>query len=299
MARHLCHLTGPMRPTRWIVLTLLLGLLGWSGPPAFAQQKKKPAVKTTPAAKTTPKPAPAPPTPTPAGGPTPEQVQARNEAVTRLISAQEKSEEAGKVFRQFMEGTPEARAKLVADAAAKGPEVLKYFKESPNREFSPLAIQILGTINSEAQPDRLFFPYYVATDKNPMGFVVVMLETKDGFKVDWNTFSRGHDQPLEQFLEEKKPGSALVALLGISKGHIFSDAPPGGEEKWSAYTLEMPPPKVVDDPAKAFVETSSELGRTLKEKIGWSKGHLCWLTLNFEGKDQPYLKIKAYQPYAK
>lgn len=308
MSGYLCHLTGPMRPTRWILSLLLLGLLGPGLPLATAQQQKKKASAKAPA-KSTPKPAPANPTPpaTPAAGapgavapgPTAEQVRARNEAMTRMITAQEKSEEAGKMFRQFIEGTPEERVKLVADAATQGPAVLKYFKESPNREFQPLAIQILGTITSESQPDRLFFPYYIATDKNPMGFVVVMLETKDGFKLDWNTFARGHDQDLEGFLEAKKPGSAMVSLVGISRGHVFSDAPPGGETKWDAYSLEMPPPKIVDDPAKAFIETASATGKTLKDKIGWSKGHLCWLTLGFEGGAQPYLTIKAYQPYAK
>lgn len=305
----MCHLTGPMRPIRWISLLLLLGLLGPGLPPVAAQQKKKTPAKaaTKPAPAPKPDPAPAPANnpgvaPTPGStpmGPALEQVRARNEALARMITAQEKSEEAGKVLRQFIEGTPEERTKLVADAATNGPAVLKYFKESPNRDFEPLAVQILGTISSESQPDRLFFPYFIATNKNPMGFVVVMIETKDGFKLDWNTFSRGHDQDLEGFLEAKKPGSAMVSLVGISRGHVFSEAPPGGEEKWDAYVLDMPPPKAVDDLVKAFVEASSATGKTLRSKIGWSKGHLCWLTLGFEGGAQPYLTIKAYQPYAK
>lgn len=224
----------------------------------------------------------------------------RSKALVRAITAQEKSEQAGEVFKQFIEGTPEQRAKLVADQAKYGAEALKYFKESPNRDFKPVSIQILGTVTSPSAPDRMFFPYFVATDKNLLGFVTVVVETKDGFKVDWNSFSRGHDQNLEKFLDEKKPGSSMVSLVGVSKTHIFGDGPPGGEAKNDAYSIEMPPPPALKDPAKAFVVKTSETGKQMSEKLGWSRGHLCWLTLSWEGSAAaPLLQIKAYQPYAR
>lgn len=122
----------------------------------------------------------------------------------------------------------------------------------------------------------------------------------DGFRVDWTSFVRGHDLNLDTFFSEKKPGSSISALLGISRSHLFGDeAPAGGEDKFHAFTVEMPPPPVTQDAPKAIVEKDSETGKLLGSKLGWTRGHLCWLTVAWEGGAKPMLKIKAYQPYAK
>lgn len=308
-----------LRPTIPALLALALALA--PGPPVAAQEKKpaappkkpaatKPAQK--PAAKPAAKPASKPsasekPAPSKSNGaaspeaPRPGAAEAnRSKALVRAITAQEKSEKAGEVFRQFMEGTAEERSKLVADATKNGPEVIKYFTESPNRDFKPLSIQILGKVTSPSVPDRLFFPYFVATDKNPLGFVTVVVETPEGFRVDWTSFVRGHDLNLDNFFSEKKPGSSVSALLGISRSHIFSgEGPTGGEAKYHAFTIEMPPPPLTEDAPKAFVEKDSETGQLLGSKLGWTRGHLCWLTLTWQAGDPPILKIQAYQPYAK
>lgn len=311
---HLWQFTGPMRLRDTTLTALLLALALLPGQPVSAQEKKPggsskkpPATKpATPAKKPTPaKPRPAAPAKPsgeapagaeqrPAGDPN------RAKALVRAISAQEKSEKAGDVFRQFMEGTPEERSRLVADPAKNSAEALKYFTESPNRDFKPLSIQILGTVTSPSVPDRMFFPYFVATDKNPLGFVTVVVETSEGFRVDWTSFVRGHDLNLDSFFTEKKPGSSVSALLGISRTHIFGEeGPAGGESKFHAFAVEMPPPPVTEDAPKAFVEKDSETGKLLGSKLGWTRGHLCWLTVSWEGGERPALKIKAYQPYAK
>lgn len=300
-----------MRPCSKLPAALLLALAMLPGTPVAAQEKKPAgAAKKTAAAKpaaaakkTAPaKPQPASPAETPAPG-TPKTGVAdtlRAKALVRAITAQEKSEKAGEIFKQFMEGTPEERSKLVADPAKNSAEALKYFTESPNREFTPLSIQILGTVTSPTVPDRVFFPYFVATTKNPLGFVTVVVETSDGFRVDWTSFVRGHDLNLETFFAEKKPGSSVSALLGISRTHIFGDeGPAGGEAKFHAFAVEMPPPPVTQDAPKAFVEKDSETGKLVSGKLGWTRGHLCWLTVHWEGAANPVLKIKAYQPYAK
>jgi hypothetical protein len=127
-----------------------------------------------------------------------------------------------------------------------------------------------------------------------------VVETPQGFRVDWASFRRGHDQKLETFLTEKKPGSSMSALLGISRSHIFgTEGPAGGEGKFHAFTVEMPPPPLTEDPPKAYIEKNSETGQLLASKLGWTRGHLCWLTVTWEGTPSPHLKIKAYQPYAK
>lgn len=292
---------------------LLLALAVLPGSPVAAQEKKPAATPKKPAA-TKPaapakkpaaaKPQPAAPAKPAEGSPGAARPGAadpnRSKALVRAITAQEKSEKAGEVFRQFMEGTAEERSKLVADPAKNSAEALKYFTESPNRDFKPLSIQILGTVTSPSVPDRVFFPYFVATDKNPMGFVTVVVETSEGFRVDWASFLRGHDLNLETFFSEKKSGSSVSALLGISRAHIFgSEGPAGGEAKFHAFTIEMPPPPLTEDPPKAYIEKDSDTGKLLASKLGWTRGHLCWLTATWEGGEKPLLKIKAYQPYAK
>jgi hypothetical protein len=306
-----------MRLRSQLPAALLLALALLPGSPVAAQEKKPAAQAKKPAATkpaaTPKKPAPAKPQAPPAapakpanGGQAPGAARGgpadpnRSKALVRAITAQEKSEKAGEVFRQFMEGTAAERAKLVADPAKNGPEVLKYFTESPNRDFKPLSIQILGTVTSPSVPDRVFFPYFVATDKNPLGFVTVVVETTDGFRVDWTSFVRGHDLNLDSFFTDKKPGSSVSALLGISRSHIFGgEGPAGGEAKYHAFAIEMPPPPLTQDAPKAFVEKDSETGKLLSSKLGWTRGHLCWLTAAWEGAESPVLKIKAYQPYAK
>lgn len=308
-----------MRLRSKLPAVLLLALAMLPGSPVAAQEKKaagnqkkpvpakpaapakKPAPAKTPAKPAKP-PAPDQPADAPPAGPKRNGAADpnRSKALVRAITAQEKSEKAGEVFKQFMEGTAEERSKLIADPAKHSAEVLKYFTESPNRDFKPLSIQILGTVTSPSVPDRMFFPYFVATDKNPLGFVTVVVETADGFRVDWTSFVRGHDLNLDTFFSEKKPGSSVSALLGISRSHIFGDeGPAGGEGKFHAFTVEMPPPPVTQDAPKAFVEKESETGKLLGSKLGWTRGHLCWLTVAWEGDAKPLLKIKAYQPYAK
>ena len=218
----------------------------------------------------------------------------------RAIETRDKSELAGAVFKNFLDAkTGEERVALVVEPGKHEAAIKQYFSSSPNREFTPVAVHILGSVNSPSTPDRLIFPYFVATDKNKLGFIVAVIETAEGFKVDWPTFSAGHDQSLEGFLNARKPGDPKRFLLGVAKTHIFGDAPNGGEAKWAAYAIEMPLPRDDEDPAKIFVEKDSELGRYLASKLGWAKGHLCYLTLDFEGGSAPFLKATGYQPYAK
>jgi hypothetical protein len=220
--------------------------------------------------------------------------------VLKAVETREKSEEAGAVFKRFLEAkTAEERIALVLDAHKNGPAVQKYFASSPNRTFKPMAVQILGSVSSPSAPGQIIFPYFVATDRNMMGFVTTVVQTKDGFKVDWPTFERGHDQSLEDFLTDKKRGEEKRFLLGIAKTHIFGDAPAGGEAKWAAYVIEMPLPREDQDPAKIFVEKDSAIGRDLGTKLGWAKGHLCYLTLVFDGGEKSFLKVTGYEPYAK
>jgi hypothetical protein len=290
--------------------------------PADPTNKKSAAKPTSPpggnkpgAPKTTPAPpTPGPSTPSPAkpatspakpaGSPSKSDPAApgdpRNTAVMKAIETRERSEDAGAVFKQFLDAkTVEARLALILDPAKNGPALEKYFANSPNHNFKPMAVQILGSVSSPSAPDQTIFPYFVATDKNMMGFLTAVVQTKDGFKVDWPTFERGHDQSLEDFLAGKKQGEAKTFLLGIAKTHIFGDAPAGGEAKWTAYVIEMPLPREDQDPAKIFVEKESEIGRNLATKLGWAKGHLCFLTLVFDGGEKAFLKVTGYEPYAR
>lgn len=305
-----------MRLRSTLPAILLLALAVLPGSPVAAQEKKPagnakkpaPAKPAAPAKKPAPaKAPPASPAQNPeAAGARPEPARGgavdgnRRKALVRAITEQEKSEKAGEVFKQFMEGTAEERSQLVADPAKNGAEALKYFTESPNRDFKPLSIQILGTVTSPSVPDRVFFPYFVATDKNPLGFVTVVVETSEGFRVDWASFLRGHDLNLETFFSEKQPGSSVSALLGIARAHIFGgEGPAGGEAKYHAFTVEMPPPPLTEDAPKAYIEKDSDIGKLLASKLGWKRGHLGWLTVTWEAGENPVLKIKAYQPYAK
>jgi hypothetical protein len=224
----------------------------------------------------------------------------RDAALMRAINAGEKSEAAGEVFKRFLENkTAAEKLKLIVDPGKNSADVEKYCTTSPNREYKPLGVQILGTVAIPSRPGKMLFPYFVATDKNKSGFIVTVLETDQGFRVDWNTFAKGQDNSLGKFLKEKKSGSTISILLGISKGHIFSDAPAGGEAKWDAYNIDMPQaPEELDQP-KFFVEKNSPTGQTLAKNLGWLKGHLCQVTLSFEGGDTPYLIGKSYEPYVK
>ncbi|MGI8602643.1 MAG: hypothetical protein ACR2OZ_06540 [Verrucomicrobiales bacterium] len=218
----------------------------------------------------------------------------------KSIETREKSELAGAVFKKFLEAkTADERLALVADAARHTADIQKYFESSPNRKFTPLTVQILGSVTSPSNPNVTLFPYFVATDKNKLGFVTVVIETRDGFKVDWPTFALGHDQSLEEFLTAKKAGDTKTFLVGIAKTHIFGDAPPGGEAKWAAYAIEMPMPREDLDPEKVFAEKESPVGRQLASRLGWAKGHLCRLTILVDGGNMPFLRATGYEPYAK
>ncbi len=269
-----------------------------------APKKPAPAEKPAPAAPvkpTAPAPAkPASPAPVkPAGQPGAAAGDPRQQqALIKAIATKEKSEQAGNVFRKFLEGkTAEDRLGLVLEPEKNAESVKTYFASSPNREFTAQSVQILGSVSPPNNPALTIFPYFIATDKNSLGFITAVVETPKGFKVDWPSFMKGHDDSLEKFLE-KKSTTATTFLVGIEKTHVFGDNA-ALEGKNIPLSIQMPPPVPGTDPTIVWVEKASAVGKTLDSKLGWAKGHLCFLTIAFEGGEKPVLRAKNYEPYAK
>ena len=211
--------------------------------------------------------------------------------------AEEKSEEAGKAYLAFIEAnTPAEILATIRNPKALEAKVESYHDSHPNGKFEVLRTQIMGAGRVLDDPTKFVFPYFVATDANPYGFLVLVYETDSGFKVSWEQFVHGQDFPLHDFVVSQEPGDREF-LVAVKQAHSF-DPSLTEEDKAQllAVKLDMPEVGLSDQPI-AYVERDSDVGRELAKAIPWGKIHLCRIGLSLD-KSSRLLKIKSYAKLA-
>ena len=115
------------------------------------------------------------------------------------------------------------RIKHIRRGSALKSKVEEYHTNHQQSDFRITETQIMGAGRRLDDPTKFVFPYYVATTKNPYGFMVLIYEESDGMKLSWEQFVLGQDYPLQEFLmrEDTEPYEFLGA---ITQAHIFDPA---------------------------------------------------------------------------
>lgn len=212
-------------------------------------------------------------------------------AAAELASA--KSEEAGKAYLAFIESkTTGERIKHILRGDKLKSKVEEYHTTHEQADFKVIETQIMGAGRRLDDPTKFVFPYYVATTKNPFGFLVLIYEDNDGMKLAWEQFVLGQDYPLQEFLM-RKDTEPYEFLGAITQAHIFDpDLTEAEKGKLFAVNLDLPRVALPDKPV-AYVERGSDIGKQLEIALPWGKRQLSRIGLKHDARGKLFLTSYA------
>ena len=210
--------------------------------------------------------------------------------------ASRKSEEAGKAYMAFLEATSTAeRIKWIRQGAALRDQVEEYHTTHEQSDFKVTETQIMGAGRRLDDPTKFVFPYYVATTKNPFGFLVLVYEEDDGMKLSWEQFVLGQDYPLHEFMV-RQDTTSYEFLGAITQAHIFDPAFTEKEKAGLiAVNLDLPRVALADKPI-AYADRDSAIGEALLTALPWGKRQLCRIGLKHGANGK--LQITSYAKLA-
>jgi hypothetical protein len=132
----------------------------------------------------------------------------------------------------------------------------------------PTAYTALRTNASDGdgENDARLLGYLVITESQPDGIPVALVETPDGWKVDWETFVEFRDDHFGRFAAGQGGETGAFHVL-VRNTHYFGEPFPGIEQL-TAFRLDPPLP---DRNHYAFVPTGSELHKTLAGATEWGR----------------------------
>jgi hypothetical protein len=207
--------------------------------------------------------------------------------------ASKKSEEAGAAYMAFLDAkTTAERIKHIRRGAELKSKVEEYHTTHVQADFKVTENQIMGAGRRLDDPTKFVFPYYVATTKNPFGFLVMIYEEKDGMKLSWEQFVLGQDYPLQEFLMRKDTES-YEFLGAITQAHIFDpDFSDAEKEKLVAVNIDLPRVAFADKPV-AYVGRASTIGKQLVDALPWGKRQLSRVGLKHGPNGKLYITSYA------
>ena len=209
--------------------------------------------------------------------------------LTAASAAHEKSKEAAETFMAFFDAKDtDERLKWIQNSSTLRDKVELYHTTHEQADFRILDMNIIGSGRRLDEPSKYVFPYFMATTKNPLGFMVMIYEEDDGMKLSWEQFVLGQDYPLQEFLlrKDKEPYEFLVSL---KRTHIF-DPTISEEEKAALFAGVIDIPKVAQaDKPVVYIKNDTEIGQRLLEALPWTKIQLCRLGLKHDENDRPVI----------
>ncbi len=149
------------------------------------------------------------------------------------------------------------RLKYCLFPEAIAPRLAAWHKKHPDGPVEVSSVKA-GHSETDSQTGRLLIIFQVATATMPSGIPIAVMETGDGWKVDWESFIDFHADRFKLFAESREGEPADFRLIVRSThypGESFA-----GIERLTAYRLDPPMP---DRGQYAFVETGSELQKRL------------------------------------
>lgn len=167
------------------------------------------------------------------------------------------------VLRQFL-AAPDwpARASLSLFEDKVRPIMERYYQTRPDGPTEVTSIS-LDHAENDIRNHRMLFLFRVATKAIPAGFPVVVTETPDGWRVDWESFAEFRDDSFATFVANQgdSSGRFRVVVRGIDDKPLTLVT--AGQE-FTAYRLDPPLP---GRGHKAWVEKDSDLHRRLAAAV--------------------------------
>jgi len=254
------------------------------------EPKKKPApavpapkpVKSVPDSPSAPPPATPPPssasdTPPAAAAavlpdsePLPPPPPAADPAVPAAAAAPPPVTEAGakELINRLLHATAANQVKpLILDSARNGPAVDNYFS---SRKIVPVATHTAVLRSSEKIPgtSRMVWEFKVTTDSVDGGFPVLVEQTPEGLRTDWEYLSQCRDMALQTWLANPKAPPAPF-YTGIQRRHSFPDMIPGKDHnKFLAFAISSP--ILSEQPSYAFIPREAPLAARAGSLYGYA-----------------------------
>lgn len=120
--------------------------------------------------------------------------------------------------------------------------------------------------HGDGEKNAQLLSYLIVTDTLPDGFPVALVDTPDGWKVDWEAFVEFRDDHFGRFAAGQGGESGAFHVL-VRNTHYFGAAFPGSDQL-TAFRLDPPLP---DRNHYAFVPTGSDLHKTLAGVTEWGR----------------------------
>ena len=253
----------------------------------------QPAPQPTPQATPQPAPQPAPqatPQPAPQAAPTPPPAPAAPPATPESASAPAPLPAPEAALRAFLVAPDwKSRARHVLRPAETTPKLEAYHATAPD---GPTAFVSLRADASRGggEKDARLLSYLVATAQNPDGYPVALIETAEGWKVDWETFIEFRDDHFGRFAAGQGSESGAFHVL-VRNTHYFGEPFPGSD-RLTAFRLDPPLP---DRNHYAFVATGSDLHKALAGATEWGRpcAPVLQLARKPHGDSKFHLEIEA------
>ncbi len=137
------------------------------------------------------------------------------------------------------------------------PRLAAWHEKHPDGPIEVSSIKA-GHSETDSETGRLLIIFQVATAAMPSGIPIAVMETADGWKVDWESFIEFHADRFKHFAESREGEPADFRLIVRSTDYAGESF--AGIERLTAYRLDPPMP---DRGQYAFVETDSELQKLL------------------------------------
>jgi hypothetical protein len=120
--------------------------------------------------------------------------------------------------------------------------------------------------HGDGEKNARLLSYLIVTESHPDGLPVALVETPEGWKVDWETFVEFRDDHFGRFAAGQGGEAGAFHVL-VRNTHYFGEPFPGSDQL-TAFRLDPPLP---DRNHYAFVPTGSELHKTLAGVTEWGR----------------------------
>jgi hypothetical protein len=199
----------------------------------------------------TPPPAEPPPAPAPSVTPAP---------ATPGIAAPEAA------LKAFLSAPDwKSRALHVLRPAETSPKMEAYHAAAPDGPTTFVSLRADAS-HGGADKDPRLLSYLVVTEQQPAGYPVALVETADGWKIDWETFIEFRDDHFGRFAAGQGGDTGAFHVL-VRNTHYFGEPFPGSDQL-TAFRLDPPLP---DRNHYAFVPTGSDLHKALAGATEWGR----------------------------
>ena len=144
----------------------------------------------------------------------------------------------------------------ILDAAKLGPSIETYFHAGLS---VPVSTHVCTLERGDKIPGttRMSWLFRVTTDTVDGGFPVLVEQTADGLRADWELLSQCRDGALRKFLADPKAPPALF-YTGLERRHPFPDMLPGKDHsQFMAFAIASP--ILGEVPANVFIPKSAPL----------------------------------------